>query len=131
VSNAMRLAIKIDTVDSYQGKENLIVVLSLVRNNSDGRIVDGKPTIRPGFMNRPNRINVAASRAMDRLVIVGAKSGWAAGGPMADLAKEFDVEVAAGNAKVMEALGLLEEQRAAQEASAPSGKVKKDQKVES
>lgn len=130
VSNAMRLAIKIDTVDSYQGKENLIVVLSLVRNNSDGRIVDGKPTIRPGFMNRPNRINVAASRAMDRLVIVGAKSGWTAGGPMADLAKEFDVEVAAGNAKVMEALGLLEEQRAAQEASAPSGKVKKDQKVE-
>lgn len=30
--------IKIDTVDSYQGKENPIVIVSLVRNNSDLRL---------------------------------------------------------------------------------------------
>ncbi|WP_179298434.1 DEAD/DEAH box helicase [Halopseudomonas pelagia] len=129
VSNVMRQAIKIDTVDSYQGKENLIVILSLVRNNSDGRIVDGKPTIRSGFMKRPNRINVATSRAMDRLVIVGAKHGWAADEPMAELAKNFDAEVAAGNAVIREASDLLEGQRAAQEASAPSSKAQRDSKV--
>jgi alcohol dehydrogenase YqhD (iron-dependent ADH family) len=80
-------------------------------------------------MKRPNRINVAASRAMDRLVIVGAKRGWAAGEPMAELVKNFDVEVAAGNAILIEASNLLEGQRAAQEASASSAKVKRDIKV--
>ena len=30
----------------------------------------------PGFLRTPNRINVAMSRAMDRLIIVGDKSMW-------------------------------------------------------
>lgn len=54
---------KIETVDSYQGKENRIVIVSLVRSNDRGQI---------GFLDRDNRINVALSRAMDRLVVVGA-----------------------------------------------------------
>src|SRR5262245_43208254 len=68
LSPAFRDRIKIDTVDSYQGKQNLIIILSLVRNNDSGR--DG--TIRQGFMSRVNRINVALSRARDRLLIVGS-----------------------------------------------------------
>ncbi|KAA9176470.1 AAA family ATPase [Delftia sp. BR1] len=63
----LRRLIKVDTVDSYQGKENRIVILSTVRNN---------PQQKPGFLRSPNRINVAMSRAMERLVIVGATSMW-------------------------------------------------------
>lgn len=59
--------INIDTVDSYQGKENRIIILSVTR--SDQRQSSG-------FMYLPNRINVALSRAMDRLVIVGDKRMW-------------------------------------------------------
>ncbi|NSY33237.1 DNA helicase [Pseudoalteromonas sp. JC28] len=59
--------LNIDTVDSYQGKENRIIILSVTR--SDQRQSSG-------FMYLPNRINVALSRAMDRLVIVGDKRMW-------------------------------------------------------
>ncbi len=58
-------AVKVGTVDSYQGKENPIVVLSLVRNNDSGPMEGGIKRIQEGFLSAPNRINVAASRAMD------------------------------------------------------------------
>lgn len=64
---SLRRLIKVDTVDSYQGKENRIVILSTVRNNTDGRI---------GFLRSPNRVNVAMSRAMERLFIVGSSKLW-------------------------------------------------------
>ncbi|MBF0326662.1 MAG: NERD domain-containing protein [Alphaproteobacteria bacterium] len=55
--------IKVDTVDGYQGKENPIVIVSITRNNQKGRI---------GHVESFQRMNVALSRAMERLVIVGA-----------------------------------------------------------
>jgi len=65
--DSFRDLVKIDTVDSYQGKENRIVIVSVVRNCVSGS---------PGFLRQPNRINVAMSRAMDRLIIVGATQMW-------------------------------------------------------
>jgi len=62
-----RRLIKIDTVDSYQGKENRIIIVSTTRNN--GRF-------EQGFLSSNERVNVAISRAMDRLVIVGAARMW-------------------------------------------------------
>jgi len=59
--------VKIDTVDSYQGKENRIIILSITRS-------DKKQS--PGFLRAANRINVALSRAMDRLLIVGSADMW-------------------------------------------------------
>lgn len=59
--------VKIDTVDSYQGKENRIIILSLTRSD---------PLRTPGFLRTPNRINVAMSRAMDRLMIIGNSNMW-------------------------------------------------------
>jgi hypothetical protein len=59
-----REQVKIGTVDSYQGKENPIVLVSLVRGNPKGSI---------GFLRKENRINVALSRAKERLVIFGAQ----------------------------------------------------------
>lgn len=57
----------IDTVDSYQGQERQIIILSLVRNN---------PESRQGFLIEPSRINVSLSRAQQRLVIIGATNMW-------------------------------------------------------
>jgi superfamily I DNA and/or RNA helicase len=106
---AFRRTIKIDTVDSYQGKENPIVILSLVRNNVSGQAERGVATIRAGFLQRPNRINVAVSRAMDRLIIVGAKSRWQIGTPMHRLSEAVEARYEAGEAKVISSSALLGE----------------------
>lgn len=103
---ALRRRIKIDTVDSYQGKENPIVILSLVRNNADGPTQDGLKTIRTGFLKQPNRVNVAVSRAMDRLVIVGAKNRWPRGSAMHRLAEAVELQFGDGEAAVVPAASL-------------------------
>jgi len=66
-SDGFKELVKIDTVDSYQGKENRIIIVSLTRSD---------PSRSPGFLRTPNRINVAMSRAMDRLLIVGNSNMW-------------------------------------------------------
>lgn len=52
----------IECIDSYQGKENDIILLSLVRNNIDNNI---------GFLSTSNRVCVALSRARNGLYIMG------------------------------------------------------------
>lgn len=59
-----RKNIKIDSVDSYQGKENQIIILSTVRSKTTG------------FLKSDKRINVAISRARDSLVIFGSARLW-------------------------------------------------------
>ena len=66
-SEDLKKLVKIDTVDSYQGKENRIIIVSLVRSNEENKV---------GFLFKSNRINVALSRAKDRLIIVGNKAMW-------------------------------------------------------
>lgn len=66
-SDGFKTLVKIDTVDSYQGKENRIIILSLTRSDKQRS---------SGFLRTPNRINVAMSRAMDRLLIVGNAEIW-------------------------------------------------------
>jgi len=63
----IRELIKIDTVDSYQGQENRLIFLSLVRDNEK---------VNQGFLGDTPRINVALSRAQERLVVVGARTMW-------------------------------------------------------
>jgi serine/threonine protein kinase len=62
-----RRLVRIDTVDAYQGKENAIVILSLVRSNKFGDV---------GHVGLDNRCNVAVSRAKERLIVVGAQPMW-------------------------------------------------------
>jgi len=62
-----RRLLRIDTVDAYQGKENTIVILSLVRSNTHGEI---------GHVSSYNRCNVAVSRAKERLIVIGSTSMW-------------------------------------------------------
>ncbi|MGO8687101.1 MAG: AAA domain-containing protein [Candidatus Dormibacteria bacterium] len=55
-------SVKIDTVDSFEGREEDMVVISLVRSNERGRI---------GFLRVPNRLNVAVSRARRLVACIG------------------------------------------------------------
>ncbi len=56
------LQIRTGTVDRFQGMERPIVIVSMVRNNSHGDV---------GFAKKPERVNVAFSRAQELLIIVG------------------------------------------------------------
>ena len=63
-------SVKIDTVDSFEGREEDIVVISLVRSNERGRI---------GFLRVPNRLNVAISRAKRLVACIGDSATLRAG----------------------------------------------------
>ena len=54
-----KITIKLHTVDKFQGHEADIVFLSMVQTNRDG------------FMDNPNRLNVAITRAKFQLVLIG------------------------------------------------------------
>lgn len=58
----------VGTVDSFQGNEADVVVLSLVRNNRGGTLRSSL-----GFLADPRRVNVMLSRARWRMVIVGSR----------------------------------------------------------
>lgn len=79
-SEEFQKRVRIDTVDAYQGQENDIVILSLVRNNKRGEV---------GFVRNDNRANVALSRAKERLVIVGSaaffESAWPSDSPFSQV----------------------------------------------
>jgi tRNA A-37 threonylcarbamoyl transferase component Bud32 len=99
--------LKVGTVDSYQGKENPVVLLSLVRNNEEGPMEAGVRRVREGFLTTPNRINVAVSRAMDRLVVVGVRGRWSMQGPMGRMAEAFARQVARGTARAVSAEDII------------------------
>ena len=52
----------VNTVDNFQGEENRIILLSLVRSNGEGIV---------GFLKEPNRVCVALSRAREGLYVMG------------------------------------------------------------
>ena len=56
------LHIRTGTVDRFQGMERQVIIVSMVRNNDSGKV---------GFAKKPERVNVAFSRAQELLVIVG------------------------------------------------------------
>ena len=62
----------IESVDAFEGRESDGVILSLVRSNDRAAI---------GFLNDPNRVNVAISRAKKLLVIVGDSKTVIGGAP--------------------------------------------------
>ena len=56
------LKVKIDTVDSFQGSEKFVILLSTVRANGQKEV---------GFAKDPNRLNVAVTRARKALIVFG------------------------------------------------------------
>lgn len=53
---------RISSIDSFQGQEKEIIILSLVRSNDDGDI---------GFLKDYRRMNVAITRAKEKLFVIG------------------------------------------------------------
>jgi hypothetical protein len=56
------MRISVNSVDAFQGKECPIIILSFTRSNRRQAV---------GFVDDPNRLNVALSRARKKLVLVG------------------------------------------------------------
>ncbi len=54
--------LRISTIDSFQGQEKENIILSLVRSNEDGDI---------GFLKDYRRMNVALTRAKEKLFVIG------------------------------------------------------------
>lgn len=65
-----REKLRIGSVDSFQGKEFDIVILSTVRSNTINRNHDNYKKVF-GFLTLENRLNVAFSRAQRMLIVVG------------------------------------------------------------
>ena len=59
---ALPKEMRISTIDSFQGQEKEIIILSLVRSNEDGDI---------GFLKDYRRMNVAITRAKEQLFVIG------------------------------------------------------------
>ncbi|RAH44654.1 P-loop containing nucleoside triphosphate hydrolase protein [Aspergillus brunneoviolaceus CBS 621.78] len=55
-------ALRVATIDNFQGEEAKVVVISLVRSNNQNRC---------GFLRTPNRINVLLSRSKHGMYIIG------------------------------------------------------------
>ncbi|MGE9312539.1 AAA domain-containing protein [Niabella sp. CJ426] len=53
---------RVSTIDSFQGQEKNVIVLSLVRSNDDCEI---------GFLKDYRRMNVAITRAREALIVIG------------------------------------------------------------
>ncbi|MFN8292057.1 MAG: C-terminal helicase domain-containing protein, partial [Chitinophagaceae bacterium] len=54
--------LRISTIDSFQGQEKENIIVSLVRSNDEGVI---------GFLKDYRRMNVAITRAKERLIVIG------------------------------------------------------------
>jgi superfamily I DNA and/or RNA helicase len=54
--------VEIGSVDSFQGREKEVVILSLVRSNDQGEV---------GFLSDTRRMNVAMTRARRLLIVIG------------------------------------------------------------
>ncbi len=72
-------SVHIDTVDSFEGREEDVIVASLVRSNDLGRV---------GFLREASRLNVALSRACRMLIIVG-DSRTVTASPDPEVARRF------------------------------------------
>jgi serine/threonine protein kinase len=64
LSESILSRIKVSTVDGFQGQESAFIIVSLTKNNRFKRVGD--------FAKDLTRMNVALSRAMERLIIVGS-----------------------------------------------------------
>eukprot|EP00392_Amoebophrya_sp_AT5.2_P003325 g3330.t1 len=80
----LELELFVDTIDGSQGSERDIILFSSVRSNERGEI---------GFLQDPRRMNVALTRARDKLVVFGDRhtlAGTGGGGLWAQWLRWLD-----------------------------------------
>lgn len=86
-------------VDKYQGEENEIILLSLVRSNCEAKI---------GFLKTENRVCVALSRAKKALYIVGNMDNMSQSSSMwAEIRATLEKQNAIGKFSAVEYLLIL------------------------
>lgn len=96
IQNRIRAKLNIDTIEvgsteAFQGKEKRVIIISTVRSRADLLLHDRKYNI--GFVNNEKRFNVAITRAISKLIIVGnpvclyTNNNWAR---YMDLCKELN-----------------------------------------
>jgi superfamily I DNA and/or RNA helicase len=73
--------VQVNTIDGFQGQEKEVICISLVRSNTTSEI---------GFLKDFRRLNVALTRAMKKLVIVGDFSTLASHPLYAELIKHVE-----------------------------------------
>jgi superfamily I DNA and/or RNA helicase len=73
--------LEIGSIDGFQGRENEVVIISLVRSNDTGEI---------GFLADTRRMNVALTRARRKLIVIGDSATIANHPFYADLLTYFD-----------------------------------------
>jgi len=54
--------VEFNSIDGFQGREQEVIIISLVRSNADGAI---------GFLSETRRMNVALTRARRKLIVIG------------------------------------------------------------
>ena len=62
ITQGLSPLVEIDTVDSFQGREKEVILISLTRSNDNGNL---------GFLLDLRRINVALTRAKRHLFVIG------------------------------------------------------------
>ena len=71
------------TVDSVQGHENKIIILSTVRSNAEAKI---------GFLDELGRVLVSMSRQKEKIILIGDWSGTLAAGMNENLLRTYPAE---------------------------------------
>jgi superfamily I DNA and/or RNA helicase len=66
--------IRVGSVDAFQGKEFDVVILSMTRSNQFTGLKEEQLKQKYGFLQKPERLNVAFSRAKKVLIAVGDRS---------------------------------------------------------
>ena len=83
--NDLKIPIRLNTVDKFQGMERNILIVSTVRSNTINDEITGKVISNVkgggyspwGFADSPERLNVALSRARRLLIVVGNRQHFA------------------------------------------------------
>lgn len=75
--------VSINTVDSFQGQEADVVIISLVRSNEENEI---------GFLKDYRRMNVALTRARKKLVVIGDSATIAVDSFYGEMLQFFEVQ---------------------------------------
>ncbi|KAG5881544.1 putative helicase MOV-10, partial [Gonioctena quinquepunctata] len=72
----------VGSVEQFQGKEKLIIIISTVRSKNSHKFEEIDKTCQLGFLKNPKRFNVALTRARALLIVIGnanvlkADSNW-------------------------------------------------------